>query len=171
MSTNISKEDYLKMLEELYEESYGSEEDVSIESWMPSEPFAKERMKKAEQNKVLDILKYKKNKIQESLYSHTNIKIGPYLIRIHEYHGLPDRVNKQANLSMDISVWETKYRTPSGAPCRMEYRKNFHTDDRFQNKPWLNYFNNSGDAHNIPVETVVDVIRWLQAIQRMTVFL
>jgi len=172
--TPISKEDYIKFLEELTDHQYGDDDDtyyIPEDAWIPAESPAKEKMKISNHLGVIDVLKYKKNKIQEALYKCMNIKIGSYLVRIVEYHGTTFKNGTGANLSMDIEVWETVYKTPSGNPCKMEYNKNFHKDNRFTGKPWLSYFSNSGKAHNIPVETVVDVIRWLQAIQRISAFL
>jgi len=76
-----------------------------------------------------------------------------------------------AQLTMDITVYQEKYRTPSGAPCKMSYKMDFSQDDRFSNRPWITYFNTQGRAHNIPVETVVEIVRWLQALKRMNAFL
>lgn len=174
--TSISKEDYQKLLEELADQQYSMDEEVDInqipdDSWIPSESFAKEKMKQANQSGIIDVTKFRKDKIQEALYKYINIKIGIFLIRIDTYHGYPDKTGKGVNLTMDIGVWETKLKTPSGNPCKMEYRINLHKDNRFTNRPWLVYFNDSGEATHMPVETVVDVVRWLQALKRMNAFL
>jgi hypothetical protein len=73
---------------------------------------------------------------------------------------------------MNISIFEMKNTTPiSGAPCKMQYRANFHKDNRFKGKPWLELFSKFGTADNVPTETVVDIIKWLQVIQKIGVFL
>lgn len=170
----ISKEDYIKFLEELTEQQYSDEDDtytIPEDAWMPAESLAKEKMKIHDRAGSVDLLNCKKSKIQDALYKCTNVKVGSYLIRIHEYHGTPNKIGIGANLTMDIEVWETVYQTPSGHPCKMDYNKNFHKDNRFYGKPWLNYFSTVGVAHDMPVETVVDVIRWLQAIQKIGAFL
>lgn len=66
---------------------------------------------------------------------------------------------------------ERRFRTPSGNPCNMDYRINLHKDNRFTNRPWLNEFGPQGEADDVPIETVVDIIRWLQALKRMNAFL
>lgn len=171
----ISKEEYIALLEQLADEQYGDDSTPELtiqeESWIPAEPYAKERMKAASVNGTIDVTKFRKDKIQEALYKCVNIKIGIFLIRIEGYHGYPDKLGKGTNLTMDIAIWEEKYTTPTGNPCKMTYRVDFFKDNRFYNRPWLNYFNTYGKAHNMPVETVVEVIRWLQAIKRMTAFL
>lgn len=174
MST-ISKEDYLKLLEELSRDEdnpYDIETyPIPEEAWMPAESHAKEKMKIVNHSGTIDILNYKKNKIQEALYKCMSMKIGRYLLKINEYHGIPNKKGETADLKMDIAVWEMKFTTPSGAPCRMEYRMNFHKDSRFATRPWLNLFSASGMADDVPVETVVDIIKWLQVIQKIGAFL
>ena len=171
----ISKEDYLKLLEELSKEQdnpYDIETyPIPEDAWIPAESSAKEKMKPPNNTGTVDLINYKKDKIQDALYKFTNIRVGKYLIRIHNYNGYPDKKGKGANLSLDIEVWETAYTTPSGAPCKMDYNKNFHKDNRFRGKPWLHYFTVGGWACDIPVETVVDVIKWLQTVQKLSAFL
>jgi hypothetical protein len=168
MST-ISKEDYLKLLEELDREDDMDTHPIPEDAWIPSEPPVK--MKLSNSAIVIDILDYKKNKIKEALYKSTNLRIGKYLIKIHSYHGKPDKKGDGTGFTMDIEVWETSYTTPSGAPCKMDYNKNFHKDNRFAGKPWLSYFTIGGWACDIPADTVVDVIRWIQTIQKLSAFL
>lgn len=173
---NISKETYLKLLESLAEqddlESYESTY-IPEESWIPSESRAKEEMMKARARNqgTVDCLKLKKDKIKEAIYKNSNIKVGEFMIKITEYHGLLDKKGVGTDLKMDLSVWQTKYKTPSGNPCKMDYRMDFSKDNRFINRPWLNYFGPGGSAHNMPVEILIDVIKWMQIIQKLTAFL
>jgi hypothetical protein len=53
----------------------------------------------------------------------------------------------------------------------MSYKMDFFRDNRFSNCPWLSYFNSSGRAHDIPADTVVNIIKHMQMIQRLTAFL
>jgi hypothetical protein len=178
---NVSKEEYLRLIEEYVNDQYGDNDgdETTLDvgafegGWIPADPPAKERMKNAlgGGSSCIDLTTAKKDKISDALYKYHNIKVGEFIIRIEEYHGRPGKTGKTVNLTMDVSVWEEVYRTPSGTPCKMTYRKNFHQDNKFDKRPWLNYFSNSGDAHNIPADTVVDVIRWMQALKRMTAFL
>lgn len=184
MST-ITKEEYLQLIEQYANDQYGDRYDTEEgapyelgafiqEHWLPAESEAKEKMlvaRNRNENGCIDLTTVKKDKLHDALYKYTNVKVSEFIIRIEEYHGKPGKTGKTVNLTMDIAVWEEVYRTPSGAPCKMTYRKNFHQDNRFDKRPWLNYFNNSGEAHNIPTETVVEVIRWMQALKRMTAFL
>lgn len=170
---NISKEDYLKLLQEISsEEEYEVPNTYYSESaWIPAESPLKDKIKKAAMNGVIDVMGFKKDQIQDAIYKCSTLKANAFTIKINEYHGLPGKNIDPSTLTLDISVWETHYKTPSGAPCKMEYRMNFFKDDRFANRPWLSYFGPSGSAHNIPTKTVVDIVKWIQAVQKLSAFL
>lgn len=168
---SISYEDYVQLLDSLSEDPY-DQDDQSYDDvvWMPSESSAKERMLAAREQKNgrVNVTKYRKSDIQEALYKTKSVAVDSFLLRINSYHGYPSP--KEANLSMDITLWETHYKTPSGGPCKMEYRLNPALDKRFANCKWLHYFQESS-ARNVPTETVVEIVRWLQALKRMNAFL
>jgi hypothetical protein len=175
--TFLNKEEYLKLIEEAYANEDDMEDyDIYDSSWIPSESPAKARMERARaagNQGVIDVLKYKKEQIRDALYQNANFQVGEFLIHVEEYHGLPSikKMPPNAQLTMDIAVMQEKNRTPSGAPCKMTYKMDFFKDNRFTSKSWISYFNSSGKAHNIPVETVVDIIRWMQALKNLTCFL
>jgi hypothetical protein len=174
--TSISKDEYQRYLEELTDQQYADNDDADFysppeEAWIPAESEAKERMNFVNRNGSIDVTKFRKEKIQEALYKCINIVCGVFLIRINKYHGSPDKFGKGTNLSMDISLAETKFKTATGQPCNMQFRMNLTNDNRFTNRPWLHYFSAYGRGTNVPVEVVVDIIRWLQALKRMNAFL
>jgi len=175
--TSISKEEYLKLLEELTDQQYDSDEDEPLnppdEAWIWADPPAKEKIRIHNHHGVVDVTKCRKDSIQEALYKCMNIKVGDFLIKIERYHGYPDKFGKGVDLTMDIEVWEKKYKTPSGNPCNMDFRMDWSKDNRFFGRKWLQWFDNgiSSSAQNVPVDTVVDIIRWMQAIKKMGAFL
>lgn len=171
----LSKEDYLRLLEQYANDQYGNEDpilniDDFQDAWIPAESPAKERMITANAYGSIDLTNVKKEKIIEALYKCTNLKIGNFLIKITRYSGQPDKNNQGPDLTMDVSIWEDKFKTPSGNPCKMTYRVNFKKDTRFDTRPWAKLFGN-GSASKVPNETVIDIIRWMQALNRMTAFL
>lgn len=176
--TSISKEEYLKLLEDLANDQYGNDdvsEDTYIpdEAWIPAESEAKAKIRLHSMHGMVDVTGYRKDKIRDALYKCMNIKVGDFLIKIDTYHGYPDKFGHGSNLTMDIEVWEKRYRTPSGAPCNMDFRIDWSKDNRFFGRKWLHYFSNgtSSSASDVPVETIVEIVRWMQAIKRMTAFL
>jgi hypothetical protein len=173
----LNKEEYLKLIEEAYSNEEDTEDyEIPDSSWIPSESPAKARMERAREannNGIIDVLRYKKEQIQDALYQHVNLRVGEFLIHVEEYHGRPTirKMPPQAQLTMDITVMQEKNRTPSGAPCKMHFKMDFFKDNRFTNKSWISYFTSSGKAHNIPVETVVNIVKYLQAIQNLSAFM
>ena len=149
---------------------------VPDSAWIPAESPAKEKMnlrRAADATGVIDVLKYKKPQIREALYRSINLQVGEFIIHVDEYHGRPaiKKMPPQAELTMDIQVMQEKYKTPSGAPCKMTYKMDFFKDNRFAECPWISYFTFKGAAHNIPMETVVNIVKHMQIIQRLNAFL
>jgi len=169
----ISKEDYLKLLEEIADEEQDDVPDVSDDSWIWSEAPIKEKIRFSNLHGIVDVTKYRKDKIQDALYKCMNIKVGDFIVKIDTYHGYPDKLGKDVGLTMDIEVWEKRYKTPSGNPCNMDFRIDWSKDNRFFGRPWLKYFSggSSSSASHVPVDTVIEIIRWMQAIKKMGAFL
>lgn len=157
---SISQEEFLKLIKSIQLEDTIEEDFPSANSsvWTLS---------------GIDILDCPKNQIQEVLYNNTNLKIGEFIIRIEEYHGKPnlDKTPPKAKLTMDIGLWQERYITPSGTPCKMVYKMDLFQDSRFTDLHWITYFNSSGKAHNIPVDVIIDIIKHLQVIQKLSCFL
>jgi hypothetical protein len=175
---NISVEDYIKLLEQLTnEEDFGGDDDLTdnfnADPWIWADSPAKEKMMKSRNasSGILDVTKYKKDQILDALYKASAIKCDEFTIKIEAYHGRPSKTNNSDDLTMDIVVWEKKYKTPSGNPCNMDFKKDFFKDNRFTKRPWLSYFNSNGSADDVPAKTVVEIVRWMQGIKRMTAFL
>lgn len=169
---NSIEEEYIKILQDLVEHQYSDgpeENEVPPEAWVPSESIIAKRAKRITPNYYgsIDVTNFKKDKIKDAIYQCMNIKVGEFLIKITSYNDL--YIDKEK--TMNIAIWEKRYRTPSGNPCNMEFKANLLKDTRFTSRPWLNLFTNGGSAIRVPMDTLIDIIRWLQAIKRMTVFL
>lgn len=165
--SNWSKDEYLRLLELYATEQYGSDNPIEdLDAWIPAEAPIKEKMKSSF-NGCIDLTNCKRENIQDALYRNSNIKIGNFLIRITKHSGY---IEDKVNLTMDISVWEDKQIVSNKRPCKIACKVNFAQDSRFETRPWTNSFR-SGIGTKIPAETVVDVVKWLQAITRMTAFL
>jgi uncharacterized FlaG/YvyC family protein len=174
--TFISKEEYLQLIKTAQEDTMDDYPNIPDSAWMPAESPAKDKMLRARaagSQGVIDVLKYKKPQIRNALYQSINLQIGEFIVHVEEYHGRPavKKMPPHAQLTMDIQVMQEKYKTPSGAPCKMSYKMDFFQDNRFVNCPWISYFSSKGVAHNIPMETVVDIIKYMQIVQRLNAFL
>jgi hypothetical protein len=170
---SFTNDDFLRLVEELTERQYGldSADEESENYWMPADPAAKDKIKKPGEGGGIDISKIRKEDIQDMLYKHTNFKIGVFLIRITKYHSYPVKNKASTDLKMDLAFWHEVTKTATGAPCKMTYRFDIGKDNRFSNRSWLSYLTSKAIMKDVPVETVVDIFRWFQALHRMTAFL
>lgn len=171
----LSKEDYLKLLEELSNESDQEIDDISVIdnldiTWMPSESAAKAKMLKNLQfNGTADATHMKKAQIKEAIAKSKNLQVGHFSIKIRGFYVS----EKQSNSFMHLDIYERRTKTATGQPCNMDYKLDVMGDKRFIGRPWLNLFNNNrqGTATNVPIDTVVEIVKWLQALKKLAVFL
>jgi len=174
----ISKEDYLSLIETVHRDSEGYDEldnyNTPDEAWIPSESpnkFRMERARAASVHGMIDVLNYRKEQIRDAIYKSMNLQVGEFIIHIRRYGGHPKDKQLYGPLVLDIDVMQEKLKTPSGSPCKMSYRFDLFQDNRFAKQPWITHFNAGGSARDIPVETVVEIVRWMQALRRMNAFL
>lgn len=170
MSTIFNDKDYLELIKSLSDHQYDDDESVSYDEmeWIPSEPEIKEKLIK-HNNGIIDLTNIKSNLIKDEILKCTNIKVGKFKIKIKHYSAVPSQ--KGSQMSLSLKLFEEKTQTPNGMPCKMDYSFAPYKDTRFDNRPWLKYFNQSSSAFNIPIETVVEIIRWLQALNKMGCFI
>jgi hypothetical protein len=171
MSSFTNKE-YLDLLQRLVEQQYSDAvDDYDVESmeWIPSEPEIKQKIHQASSSGMIDLTNVKSSKIKEELLKCTNLRVGAFKIRIKRYNGVPSQ--KGAQMTVDMEIWETRTRTPAGNPCNIDYPMKFAKDSRFSNRPWLKYFDQGNFAINVPIDTAVEIVRWMQGIHKLTAFL
>lgn len=158
--------DYLKMLGSI-EDDENYLDDSQLDLYI-SEPSERKKRKYMPMGGSTDVSNFNKKEISEAIYKYTVLKIGDLSIRINTYHGYSEK-NKIA-LSLDISIWEDYYKTPSGAPCRMTKYINPKRDDRFNKCSWSNKFHNGKDGRELLVEEVVNIVKWVQAAHKISSF-
>lgn len=174
---NRLPDEYLKILQELVDQQYSEEESDTLESpenaWIYSEPEIKLRLKKFIPNYhgVVDVTNFKQKEIEKAICEYMLIRVDNFLLKINSYQGDPHTKNGNANLTMNIGLWEKRFQTPSGNSCNMEFKLAIHKDTRFTGRPWLKLFTQDGSAVKVPHQTVVEIIRWLQAVRKLTAFL
>lgn len=163
----LNIEDYLQLLKSVEEKEYGADnsniDQIPKDSWIWAESPHKDKLKSAINNKVIDCLNLSKNEIREAILKNSNIKIGEFLIKIHS------RENSY-NVNFSFKIHKKQYRTMNGFPCDMEIPAKLNLDERFIGKPWMNLFENDY-ASNIPIDTFVEIAKWIQIIQTQTLFL
>jgi len=162
----ITDEEYISLCISLNEKQYGNSiEDYDME-WIPSEPEVKKPKNTA--NNYINLTTAKLDEINEKIFIFNNLQIAQFKIYINRYNGVPS--SKGTTMTTDIICYEQKLKTPSGMPCKMEFPINFVSDNRFNNKSWITYFNGN-KAHNIPIEKLIDIIRWFQALDKLSAFI
>lgn len=162
----LSEEEYLKLIVQLVEQQYNepSLDGEVYEAWSTAESDIKKKIKSSN-DKIIDASLYKKDKILESLYLCQPIKIGRFVIKISKYED-----NKEKT-KMNIYIYEDKYYTYLGKTNEMLGKIDVLKDRRFVGSNWVSYFNQFKLGVNIPIEVVVDIVKWLQVIDKLVAFL
>ena len=168
----VTKEEYLQLLKDIAEGQYNTEDEepeIPIEAWIPATPPAKARIHPFREAGRIDVSNFKKDQIKPALFKCNNIVVLDFSISILHRSDEPEKDKPDTDITMNLEVWEKRYKTPSGHPCNMDYRMDFERDKRFVGRPWLPLFNGSYGA-KVPVDTVVAIIRWIQMLKRLPAF-
>jgi hypothetical protein len=168
---SLSDQDYLELLQRITNQQYDDaidDYDINKMEWIPAEPEIKEKIK-AQTWGMIDLTHVKSSKIKEEIQKCTNLKAGAFKLRVSRYNGVPSQ--QGAKLCLDLCVMEERTQTPSGRPCKVDYPMNFSKDSRFSKCHWVKYFDAAGQGTNVPLDTVVEIIRWMQAAKKLSAFL
>ena len=167
---SFTNEEYLALCQKLLEEQYDEAlDDYNIEDMecVPSATVAKKKREKANSSGMIDLTDAKSNTIKSQLFKCTNLKVGMFKLRIRTWN---DNLDDDKML-FSVEVWEERHKTPSGMPCKIDFAMNFAKDSRFKDRPWLKYFGGGNSAYQMPIDTIVEVIRWMQIVKKLTAFL
>ena len=167
---SFTNEEYLALCNKLLDEQYDEaldDYDVSRMEWMPDTVVAKKKREKANSNGVIDLTNAKSNTIKPQLFKCINLKVGLFKLRIRTSDDSLD----DDKMLFSVEVWEERHKTPNGMPCKVDYAMDFFKDSRFKDRPWLKYFKSGSYANGMPVDTLVEVIRWMQVVKKLSAFL
>lgn len=167
---SLTDQEYLQLIQQLVDQQYDDaidDYDVGKMEWIPSEPEIKKKLESLNHSGMIDLTHVKSNLLREEIRKCANLKIGAFKITLT--HIRPDPI--RGSVGYDLKIRETKNQTPSGQPCNVEYNANLLKDSRFRGRPWLKYFKDGSYASNVPIDTVVDIVRWMQAVKKLTAFL
>lgn len=170
--TSFTDQEYLELIQKLVDNQYDEAiEDYDIEKmeWAPAEAEIKAKIPKLNNRGMIDLTNVKSSKLKEEILKCGNLRIGSFKVVLTHYHEVPTHAGAQ--FCVDLEIREEKLKTPNGQDCRIDYRADLLTDSRFKNRPWLKYFTSGSCGYNIPIDTVVEIVRWMQAIKRLTAFL
>jgi hypothetical protein len=170
--SKLNKTDYLKLIQEYTDQQYGDALDdynIAEMEWIPAEPEIKQKLTQPINNATVDLLNVPSDKIKEEMVKGNYLIVGKFKIKVNRYQGTPTKDGTQ--LTMSIKVWEMMTHTPNGHPCKIDFPMHFHKDNRFNTRPWIQHFNADGEAWAVPVDTMVEIIRWMQAVKKLSAFL
>lgn len=158
----MDKDEYLKLIQQIMEQQYSTEEEKEEPIWIPAEPEIKSKITKTLiNNTVIDIIGLKKDQIINRIDTHNNFKIGNFLCKI----------TSRGDNIFSVSFFEDRLKTTCGLPCKITHRMNFSKDNRFDKAPWLPLFGyGSSSAHKISKESLSEVLRWIQAVSKLQAF-
>lgn len=166
MST-INKQEYLKLIKQLLEEQYDDKDPSEEENhWIPAESPLKDRIPLSVQSGTVDLTNAKKDRIRSSLFTFRIFKVDNFMVKTERRQ----TATVPITFTYDIEIFEERFKTPSGNPCRMTYHLDVVKDSRFSQCPWITQFGGCS-ARSVSTETFVDIIRWMQALNRLTCFL
>ena len=169
----MTKDEFLARINEAMEKEYSDDD----EQWLADEELywqgiiadRIERLKnskKTYRNGVINISNSSRDEIGKALTEYTNLVVEDFSIKIKKYSG---STTDNAQLKLDIVVWEKHKQTISGAGGNIDRAVIFAKDMRFKNCQWARYFKDNHGL-NIPFETMVEIVKWLQAAKQLIAF-
>lgn len=167
---SLTDQEYLALIQQLVDQQYDEAiDDYNIDKmeWIPAESEIKKKLESLNRSGMIDLTTVKSSLLKEEIKKCANLKIGSFKVTLTHIHPNPTK----GDVGYDLKIRETKTKTPSGQPCNVEYSADILKDSRFKGRPWLKYFKDGSYASNVPIDTIVEIVRWMQAIKKLTAFL
>lgn len=167
---SLSDQDYIRLLQQLTEQQYDDaidDYDINKMEWIPAEAEIKKKLESLNHHGMIDLTTVKSSKLKEEIKKCANLRVGTFKIMLTHIH--PNPIN--GDIGYDLHIKEECTKTPSGMPCRIDYRADISKDSRFKGRPWLKYFKGEGYASNVPIDTVVEIVRWMQVVKKLSAFI
>lgn len=167
--SGLSDSEYLDLLKKLVKEQYDEPvEDFEKQYFNPTPSFKKAskiKEKLSNIHKLHDFSESVRDEIEANISTTGDAKVGPFSVKY--------MVSK--NL-FSMYIMEDKIKNFAGKKGTITERVNMFKDNRFNNKDWLKYFSNrsgtvSGHGRDIPKETFIDIIKFLQFVCQNPAFL
>lgn len=166
----IDYEAFLDIAKKLTEEQYGEDnkyecfQDVlDDEAYTLSSPVVMEKQPIFNVNGITDLTKVKSANLATEIKKAGNLQIGKFLIKIKRYAGQYEQAKNRTGF-LDINIFEEKN--------KIHKKINVNKDSRFKDVPWSEHFKDEVNAGNqIPFDTVVEIVRWLQVIDKLVAFI
>ncbi len=167
---SLTDQEYLELLQTIVDQQYDDaidDYDIDKMEWVPAESEIRKKIESLNHHGMIDLTNVKSSKIKEEIRKCANLRVGNFKIMLTHIH--PDPI--KGDIGYDLNIKEERNKTPSGMPCRIDYRMDICKDSRFKGRPWLKYFKGEGYANNVPIDIVVEIVRWMQAVKKLSAFL
>lgn len=166
---NYSNQQYLEMLKKLVEEQYSDLSEGALESYIDPQQIIMERKVERIKNnmnnnssQICDVTNCKRKDIEKKVANCRNFVVGNFSIRVSQV---------QNSGIVDIDIYENKISTNFAVPSQIQHKLDILKDTRFKTCSWAKYFNHFKRGSNIPQETLVEIIKWLQVASSIGTFL
>lgn len=153
------------LVDQQYQDSSYSENDNVIpeEAWIPAESQKKNKPR----NEVVNLTNTKSDKIRDLIGKSDAIKVGEFLIKIIAINYCKQNT---FDFKIDICIYEEKEYAQNGTPCKILHKLDSTKDIRFSQCKWNLHFNQFKCGKSITQDVMVNIIRWLQALHKLTAF-
>lgn len=147
-----------------------SKDDLDEEPIVDSINYSRPQNNVVRNSGVVDLTKTNKDKIIQAIIKSSNIRIYEFLIKI-DSRILIDVATKKSTNIYDIVIYEENGKNHFGMPNKLLSKVNPTSDKRFEDREWTKHFNNGiKKGMNIDLETMYDIIKWLQMIKKLSAF-
>ena len=172
--TTFTEQEFIDLVNYLNDRRYDYEEEESTYDYGfydDNDPVISVKKKSliVQSNTWIDLSKATREEIRDSLFKFMGLKIGNYTIRIRNYNGKSND-DQDIALGVSITVYHDVFMTPLGHPCNMTLPLNVSKDKRFVGAAWLSYFSDGAHGTEIPVDTMVEIVRYFQVIDKLSSF-
>jgi len=175
---SLTNQEYLELCQKLVDQQYDAvdidnyNKGINKMEWIPAEPESKKRVR--QDTGIIDLTTIHSSKIKEQLLLKTNFRIGKFKIKINRYINNHYLIPKESPTIIEnniVTIWEQRNRTPNGIPCNIDCALYLNTDDRFTGRPWLTHFKYKNISDNMSIDTIVEMVRWLRCVEKLSAFL
>jgi hypothetical protein len=170
----FSLEEYKKIIDDHYNNQYGerieSYEEGDYAEIKDIKHFQEIKCRKFDfSDSIANITDVKKDQLRDYIQKYRYFTIGNFSIRINSLTDEKFSVSRFGKRA-SVAIYENINNKKILENYRTLHKVNPNTDDRFVNCEWIGNFHNS-NGYNINTETMVEILRWLQCVSKLRVFL
>ena len=165
---SIDYEEFLNLAKSLVDEQY----DANVNDYQEVLDRGQEQLEKYQQQEKIiqanssnNATDLKQEKIRAAIENSGNLEIGKFTLKILRPEGTRSKeYQKLREGLLNISIYEKGL-------DKLHRKVKVAEDNRFKEAEWISYFKDPlRSGREVPIETVVEIVTWLQAIEKMLLF-